>query len=206
MKINNLIYLFLLTFLFSNPNHLTLNESTFWLKKIKVNIDFSNGSLIINPSPNSNELNGFLEFNPDLFQPNLDFTTVSRIGILDLSTNFTFEYDFNSNNNELSTQAEILLPINTPIKFNLDYSLASVDINLNEIEISSFNFELGLGSAIIDMGDKYQNDECTFLKADVRLGSVEFKQLGNLYCDNFEIECGMGSILLNFSASNGAGK
>ena len=100
MKFNKLLTLFLLTLLFSNPNHLTLNESTLWLKKIKVNIDFSSGSFLINPSSNSNEINGFIEFNPDLFQPNLDFNTVSRIGVFDLSTNFKFEYNFESNKSE----------------------------------------------------------------------------------------------------------
>jgi hypothetical protein len=199
MKFNKLLTLFLLTLLFSNPNHLTLNESTLWLKKIKVNIDFSSGSFLINPSSNSNEINGFIEFNTDLFQPNLDFNTVSRIGVFDLSTNFKFEFNFESNNNEFENQAEVLLPINTPIKLDMDYSLADVKINLNEIDVSTFNFDLGLGSAIIDMGEKYQKDECNFLIADVGLGSAEFKQLGNLYCDDFEIECGMGSLLLNFS-------
>lgn len=199
MNINKFHYLFLLTILFSNPNHLTLHESTFSLKKIKVNIDFSSGSFIINPSQNSNEINGFIEFNPELFQPKLNFETVGHIGILDLSTNFKFEYNFDSNNIEIENQAEILLPTNIPIKFNLDYSLADVNINLKEINIASFNFDLGLGSAIIDMGNKYQKDECMFLIADIGLGTAEFKQLGNLYCNEFEIDCGLGSILLNFS-------
>lgn len=199
MKINKFYYLFLLTFLFSNPNHLTLHESIFSLKKIKVNIDFSSGASIINPSHNSNEINGFIEFNPELFHPNLNFETVGRIGILDLSTHFKFEYKFENNENEFGNQAEILLPTNIPIKFNLDYSLADVNINLNDIKISTFNFDLGLGSAIIDMGNEYQNDECMFLIADIGLGTVEFNQLGNLYCDEFEIDCGLGSLLLNFS-------
>ena len=201
LKLKNIIYLFLVQLLIGNTEHITINKSTFWLKKIKANIDYSGGIIKIVPSESSNELSGFIEYNPELFQPNLEFTSLSRIGILDLSTNFNFGLNLNSDKKNYGNTAEIFLPTATPIKFNLNYSLATVEMDLNEVEISTFNFDLGLGSAITNFGNEYQSD-CGFFNVDIGLGSAEFKNIGNLNCEEYEIACGMGSIILDFSGEN----
>ena len=40
---------------------------------------------------------------------------------------------------------------------------------------------------------------CDFLIVDVGMGSANFNNFGNLYCEEYEIDCGMGSIILNIS-------
>lgn len=156
----------------------------------------------IKTSQKANEINGYIEYNPELFQPKLNFTTVSRTGILDLSTNIEFDFSFNNKDEEYGNDAEILLPTSTPIKFNLDFSLSTVELNLNDIEISSFNFDLGMGAADVDFGNDSQSD-CNYLNVDVGMGGLAIKNFGNLYCEEAEIECGMGSIEIDFSGENG---
>jgi len=201
LKILHFGGIILFTFLSGNTGKLTLNESTVWLKKIKTNIDFSGGLMKINSSHKTNEINGYIEYNPELFQPKLDFTTVSRTGILDLSTNFEFDFNFNKKDKDYGNEAEISLPNSTPIKFNLDFSLSTVEMNLNNVEISSFNFDLEMGSADVDFGNE-TNSDCNYLNVDVGMGSLEIKNFGNLLCEESEIECGMGSIEIDFSGDN----
>ena len=197
-NLKRILCLILFQLLTGNTEHLTINESTFWLKKIKANIDFSGGLITIKASDSSNNINGFIEFNPELFQPNLKFTSISRTGILDLSTNFEFDLNLGKQNNDYGNKAEILLPTSIPINFNLDYSLSTIEMDLDKIEVSSFNFDLGLGSAILDFGNKLQSD-CNYITVDVGMGSATIKNIGNLECDETKIECGMGSMLLDFS-------
>ena len=183
--------------LLGKVEHITLNESTLWLKKVKVNIDFSGGKILLKPADSKNKISGFMEYNPDFILPKLEFTTVGRTGILDMATDFHFEYDIGKSDKDYGNSAELNLPTSTPLKFNLDFSLAEVEMNLENIEISSFNFDLGMGSANVDFGENYISD-CNFLNVDVGMGSAEFNNFGNISCEDYEIDCGMGAISLHF--------
>ena len=90
------------------------------------------------------------------------------MGILDVESTFEIEYEYLKNRKEYQNKADFSFPNSIPIKFNMDYSLADVNINFNNIEVSSFNFDFGLGSAVIKFGEKL-NLENRILKNSVQV-------------------------------------
>ncbi|MAJ43592.1 MAG: hypothetical protein CMF96_02460 [Candidatus Marinimicrobia bacterium] len=198
--VKTLIYcIFCLGVLFAKVERITLNESTQWLKKVKLNIDFLGGNILLKPTNSKNKISGYMKYNKSFVYPKLKFTTVSGTGILDMATDLQFEYDLLKSYNDYGNSAELNLPNSIPLKFNLDFSLAEVDINLENIEVSSFNFNLGMGSANINFGEKYKSSDCDFLIVEVDMGTAKLKNFSNLSCEEYEIDCGLGVIIINFS-------
>ena len=46
--------------LLGTVEHITLNESTLWLKKVKINIDFTGGKILLKPGDSENIISGFM--------------------------------------------------------------------------------------------------------------------------------------------------
>lgn len=203
MKYSIVILFFVFALSMSNEKILTLNEPLGNIKLMKVNVDFGMGNLILEKGQQDIAITGYLKYNRRYTDAQLEYNEYGSTGILDVKTDFEFEWSNNDNGNkaEKSNDCELYLTQECPLTMMVDVGMGESHLNLEGLKISKFIMDSSLGDVSVDFGKQYNEIECEKVDIDNGLGSINIKNLANLNTDKMDFECGLGSMDLGFGGA-----
>ena len=184
----------------SGEKIITLNEPLGDVTKMKVNVEFSMGQLLLENGQDELAVTGYMKYHERFADATLTYQEYSGTGILELETDVDLDWHgYSDSDDEKSNDCELYLNPTVPIDLNLDFGFGESRLNLGSLQISKLIIDSGLGETTIDFGDTRNPIECEYIDVDTGLGSSILLNLGNSNAESMEFECGLGSMELDFT-------
>ncbi|MBC8479054.1 MAG: hypothetical protein H8D46_01215 [FCB group bacterium] len=197
-----LLFFVLITFVSAQSNEkiLTLNEPLEGITSMKVNVDFGMGEFLLEKGQEKFAVTGYLQYNRKYTDSVFEYAHYGSTGILDIETDFDLSWsDSGKKNDDKSNSCEVYLSPEVPIKMSIDFGFGDGNFNLNDLQVSEFLMDCGLGEATVDFGENKNPAACKRVDIDNGLGSVNVSHLANANTQKMEFECGLGSMGLDFA-------
>jgi len=178
----------------------TLNEPVGDINSIKVNIDFGMGSINLERGQSDLAVTGYLKFNRKYTDALFEYEEFGATGVLDVETDFDLDWsDKGKKDDDKSNESEIYLTPDIPLKMSIDVGFGEGNFNFDELQISELVMDCGLGESNVVFGQLKNKIACKRVDIDNGLGSISISKLANANTGEMEFECGLGSMILDFS-------
>ena len=195
--------LFLIATLHGKNSILTLNEPLGDIRTMKVNVEIAMCHILIKSGQNNMAVAGYLQFNKKISEGVFNYQKFGSKGILTVATEVDFDWSFwKSNDSKFLNECEVHLTPNIQAKINIDLGMGKGEFQMNNLQLSEFILNCGLGDANVDFGSQFNPIECKQLDIATGLGSIQINNLSNLNTDKMNFNCGLGSIEMDFSGSH----
>lgn len=199
-----LLIIFIISLGISNSNDkiITLNEPIHDTQSLKVNISYSLGDFVLEHGQDNMAVTGFLKYNSNNFDGELEYDRFGSHSILNLETNMDIDFDWEFNENKkdpIYNEAELYISPLIPVSLDLDVGMGNSIISLDKIDIGEFFLECGLCDAQIDIGKNRNPIECRKLDVDAGLGTIKIDNLLNANANDMDFNCGLGTMELDFT-------
>ncbi|MDD5765419.1 MAG: toast rack family protein [Candidatus Marinimicrobia bacterium] len=175
-------------------------------KQLDVEIEFGLGRLFLKSLPDNNfVMKSQMTYYDKELKPNLEYKILGSRGRLHLYTNdkgkdkhFNFRHEKDSYNDSKRSVWELGFNKNIPTAFDIEMGLGDGEMDFTDIRVTDLSLECGLSDVNVEF-NKRNKEEVKNINIETGLGNVTVRGLGLLNMERFDVECGLGSTILEFN-------
>jgi len=167
-------------------------------KKIKTDISFFSGELVINST--TNKLSEcFYGYNKDFLEPEMTYNEINKVGYLAINSK-NAEKGIDIDDISKSNKWNISLNKNIENALTIKLKAGKANIDLEGCNLSSFDYKMSAGESHVNL----RNTSVPQLKFNLRAGESEIDLSGDLNNDMIaEVKGGIGSITVKVPCNTG---
>ena len=161
------------------------NESS-----LDVNVEYGAGKLFIAPGEMNSLYKATLRYDAERFKPK----TYYNDGRLDIG----IEGGSIKGHNMKAGRLDLALSPRVPIDLELKFGAGTSDVELGGLKIKRAHIQTGASESDIRVS-KANTEKCSSLKLEIGAADFEAAGLGNLNCEDIDVDGGVGDVTLDFN-------
>ncbi|MCF7805540.1 MAG: toast rack family protein [Candidatus Marinimicrobia bacterium] len=166
-------------------------------KSINIDVEYALGRFTLKPSLADEAFAADIIYNPELFEPQVNYEIRDDIGYLEISSNKDNEMEFDWEDRDTESEWDINYNPTVPTSMDLSVGLGKGIMELGGARITSLSVENGLSETEIDFS-KPNMAVMEYMDFETGLGKFRAKSLSNARFEKLDFECGLGSATLDF--------
>jgi hypothetical protein len=161
-------------------------------KALNVSVEYGAGRLFVAPGAGNALYKATLRYDANTFKPLTSYSEGQlRIGIEGGSV---------KGRNMKSGRLDLGLSPRVPLDLNLKFGAVQAEIDLGGLRISKAHVATGASETHVTVSRPNQ-ERCTDFKLEVGAAKFDATGLGNLNCENFDVDGGVGDVTLDFNGA-----